>query len=36
MNAGGSVRAVQASGFDVTAKKILKAYLDAGWTATRV
>jgi predicted RNA binding protein YcfA (HicA-like mRNA interferase family) len=26
--------AAQAPGFDVDAKKILKAYLDAGWTAT--
>lgn len=28
-----SIRAVQAPGFDAAAKKILKAYLDADWTA---
>lgn len=36
MTAGGARlrRAVQPAGFDPDAKKILKAYLDAGWTAT--
>ena len=36
MTTGGAKpgRAVQAPGFDAAAKKILKAYLDAGWTAT--
>ncbi len=36
MTAGGARlrRAVQPPGFDPDAKKILKAYLDAGWTAT--
>lgn len=36
MKSGGSssICAVQASGFDAAAKKILKAYLDAGWKAT--
>lgn len=36
MTVGGTstVRAVEAPGFDADAKKILKAYLDAGWTAS--